>query len=108
MKKFKVGQRIKLTTGELGFPLGSLGIVIQPLGCEDNEYPNSYGVRLDFHDYTKYDRPNDDFWDYHPFTPENITLAENGIQRAVKRMPRVNGGVKCDVKKGPCACKSWH
>lgn len=37
-----------------------------------------------------------------PFTPTQIAKIVN------ERPIRKNGGVECDVEKGPCACGAWH
>lgn len=30
------------------------------------------------------------------------------LKIAVAQMPRFNGGIECDMVKGPCACGAWH
>lgn len=42
----------------------------------------------------------------------NMCIDENGVLdlSEVDNLPAVgyNGGVKCDVTKGPCSCGAWH
>jgi hypothetical protein len=39
-----------------------------------------------------------------------LTVVEREWIEAIpdSEAPRFNGGVRCDVVKGPCACGAWH